>query len=405
VRLAAFQKAAAALPPAAVFQVSYACGLGIVRDLGARHGVPVLALDADPDAIGLRSRYAAGAVCPDPLADEEAFVTWLETLGRRLPRRAVVFPSHDEYIWPLSRHAARLEPWYVVPFSRWDAMQRVHDKRAQMQAAWRAGVDTPRTVFVNSGAELEAAASEIRFPAVLKPVESLAFKLRFHRHILDAATPADLQRIYDKVDDLGVLMLQERIPGGEHELWTVGSYLDAGSRPLAVFTGHKLRQYPHAGGSCLAGVSRWNQGLADAGLRLLQELRFHGVSQVEFKRDPRDGRFCLMEVNARHWKWHSLAAACGVNLSFAAYNDAVGRPYVTPRQIDGVKWIVVNKDVPLALLEVAKHERGPVEYVRSLRGTRVDGLHSLADPVPGLLNACTVAKQVATRAPRARADV
>jgi D-aspartate ligase len=403
-RFGAFQKAAAALPPAAVFQVSYSCGLDIVRDLG-RHGVPVLALDADPAAIGLRSRYAAGMVCPSPLDDEEAFLTWMETLGPRLPQRAVVFPSHDEYIWPLSRHAERLEPWYIVPFSRWDAMQRVYDKRAQMEAAARAGVDMPRTAFVSSAAELQAAAAEIPFPAVLKPVESLAFKLRFHRHILDVETPADLQRIYDKVDDLGVLMLQERIPGGEHELWTVGSYLDAGSRPLAVFTGHKLRQYPHAGGSCLAGVSRWDGDLADAGLRLLRELRFHGVSQVEFKRDPRDGRFCLMEVNARHWKWHGLAAACGVNLSLAAYSDAVGRPYVAPRQLDGVKWIVVNKDVPLALLEIAKRERDPLEYVRSLRGTRVDGLHSLADPVPGLLNACTVARQIATRSPRARADV
>jgi len=404
VKYASFLRAAAAKPPAAVFQVSYSCGLDVVRDLG-RHGVPMLALDPDPAAIGLRSRYAAGRVCPSPLADEEAFVAWLETIGRQLPQRAVVFPSHDEFIWPLSRHAERLEPWFVVPFSRWDVMSKVHDKRAQMEAAWRAGVDTPKTVFVSSGAELQAAAGEIRFPAVLKPVESLAFKLRFHRHILDVETPEDLQRIYDKVDDLGVLILQERIPGGEEELWTVGSYLDAGSRPLAVFTGHKLRQYPHAGGSCLAGVSRWDEKLAEAALRLLQELHFHGVSQVEFKRDPRDGRFCLMEINARHWKWHGLAARCGVNLSFAAYRDAVGDPYIAPRQQDGVKWIVANKDIPLALLEIAKRQRSGPAYVRSLRGTRMDGLHALDDPLPGLLNAGTVIKQVVTRAPRARADV
>jgi predicted ATP-grasp superfamily ATP-dependent carboligase len=404
VKYSAFLRAAAALPPAAVFQVSYSCGLDILRDLG-RHGVPMLALDPDPKAIGLRSRYAAGRVCPSPLEDEEAFLTWMETIGPSLPQRAVVFPSHDEFIWPLSRHAGRLEPWFIVPFSRWDVMSKVHDKRAQMEAAWRAGVDTPKTVFVSSGAELQAAAGEIRFPAVLKPVESLAFKLRFHRHILDVETPEELTRIYDKVDDLGVLMLQERIPGGEDELWTVGSYLDAGSRPLAVFTGHKLRQYPHAGGSCLAGVSHWDERLADAALRLLRELHFHGVSQVEFKRDPRDGRYCLMEINARHWKWHGLAARCGVNLSLAAYRDAIGDPYIAPHQRDGVKWIVANKDVPLALLEIAKRQRSAPEYVRSLRGTRMDGLHALDDPLPGLLNASTVVRQVVTRAPRARADV
>ena len=64
--------------------------------------------------------YAAGHGLPRPAEDEEAFVLFLEDLGRRLPRRRVVFPTHDEYIWPLSRHAERLEPWYLIPFSRWE---------------------------------------------------------------------------------------------------------------------------------------------------------------------------------------------------------------------------------------------------------------------------------------------
>ena len=403
-RFERFLERAAAVHPAIVLQVSYACGLDIIRDLG-RHGVPVAAMDPDPGALGLRSRYAAGLVCPDPLDDEEAFLVFLEEFGRSLPQPAVVFPSHDEYIWPLSRHAKRLEPSFIVPFSRWEVMRRVHDKRAQLEAAWSSGVDTPKTVFVESGEELAAAADEVRFPAVLKPVDSLAFKRRFRRHIIDVDSPAELRRVYDKVDDLGLLMLQERVPGGEDELWTVGSYLDAQSRPLAVFCGHKLRQYPHSGGSCLAGVSAWEQPLVDAALRLLRQLRFHGVSQVEFKRDPRDGRFCLMEVNARHWKWHGLATASGVNLSLAAYRDATREPYLAPRQTDGVKWIVANKDVPLAILEIARRERSAKEYLRSLRGTRMDGLHSLTDPVPGAVNAYRVARQAVTRQPRARADV
>jgi len=403
-RFERFLERAAAVHPAIVLQVSYACGLDIIRDLG-RHGVPVAAMDPDPGALGLRSRYAAGLVCPDPLDDEEAFLVFLEEFGRSLPQPAVVFPSHDEYIWPLSRHAKRLEPSFIVPFSRWEIMRRVHDKRAQLEAAWSSGVDTPKTVFVESGEELAAAADEVRFPAVLKPVDSLAFKRRFRRHIIDVDSPAELRRVYDKVDDLGLLMLQERVPGGEDELWTVGSYLDAQSRPLAVFCGHKLRQYPHSGGSCLAGVSAWEQPLVDAALRLLRQLRFHGVSQVEFKRDPRDGRFCLMEVNARHWKWHGLATASGVNLSLAAYRDATREPYLAPRQTDGVKWIVANKDVPLAILEIARRERSAKEYLRSLRGTRMDGLHSLTDPLPGAVNAYRVARQAVTRQPRARADV
>ena len=164
-----------------------------------------------------------------------------------------------------------------------------------------------------------------------------------------------------------------------------------------MFTGHKLRQYPHAGGSCLAGVSRWDDDLADAGLRLLQELRFHGVSQVEFKRDPRDGRYCLMEVNARHWKWHGLAAACGVNLSLAAYSDAIGQP-LRGAAPDGRRQVDRGEQGRAAGAARDRERRARRRRVRrSLRGTRIDGLHSLRDPVPGLLNALDGRAQVVTR--------
>ena len=67
-------------------------------------------------------------------------------------------------------------------------MQRLHDKRAQLEAAWKVGVDTPKTVFVDSHDDLERGADEIGFPAIFKPVESLAFKTRFRRHVLEIET-------------------------------------------------------------------------------------------------------------------------------------------------------------------------------------------------------------------------
>lgn len=403
-RVDRFLKRAALRPPAVVLEVSYACGLGVLRDLG-RHGVPLLGLDAAPDALGFSSRYAAGMVCPDPRADEEALVAFLEALGRRLPQPAVVFPTHDEFIWPLSRHAARLERWYRIPFSRWDVMQRLHDKGAQLEAAWRAGVDTPRTAFIEGRGDLEPALAAVPLPAVLKPVDSLAFKERFHTHLIDIPGPERLEEVWPEVDDLGTLMLQERIPGDDDELHTVGSYLDAGSRPLAVFTGHKIRQHPAGAGSCRLAISRWDPELAELGLRLLRELGYHGVSQVEFKRDPRDGRFRLMEINARHWMWHSLATACGVNISLAAYMDAIGRPFLAPRQIDGPKWVVSTKDVPLSARELLRREQSLRGWLGSLRGVRVDGVLALKDPLPGLRNCGRVTRQIVTRRPSSRLEI
>jgi len=391
-----FLKAAEQRHPALVLQVSWANGLDIIRDLAAA-GVPLLAVDANPRALGLHSRLAAGMVCPDPREDEEAFVVFLEQLGPRLPRRAVLFPTHDQYIWPISRHAKRLEPWYIIPFSRWETMRRLHDKREQLETARRVGVDIPKTVFVDDDDDLARGADEIGFPAIFKPVESLAFKVRFRRHVLEIASRDELLRVYDKVRDCGTLMLQDIVPGGDEELYTLGSYLDAQSRPLAQFTGHKLRQHPPRFGHVSMAVSLWVPELAEAGLRLLHELGYHGVSQVELKRDPRDGRYRLMEVNARHWMWHSLATACGVNLSLAAYRDAIGDPYVARRQNDGLKWVVSLTDARDAFSRWRKGDEKLIPWLKSYQGVKVDGLFSLKDPLPGALLTARQLRTIVTR--------
>jgi D-aspartate ligase len=388
-------------PPAVVLQSSFANGLGVIRDLG-REGVPVLAADPNRRALGFMSRYAAGVVVPDPADDEEEFVAGLEALGRELPQRPVVFPTHDEYVWAVSRHAERLEPLFRIPFARWETMRWVADKEEQLRAAWRAGVDTPATQFVRDAADLEEAASHTTFPAIFKPVASLAFKRRFGRPVLVIPSRDELIEVYRRVDDCGTLMLQEIVPGGDDELYTVGSYLDAQSHPLAVFTGRKLRQHPRTFGTSRFAESVWLPDLADAAVRLLAALRFHGVSQVEFKRDPRDGRYKLMEVNARHWLWHTLATRCGVNLSLAAYRDAVGEPSVSPPQSDGARWILTLKDTADSLLEIRRGELTARSWLGSLGATRVDGVFALDDPLPGLVNTAHWSRLVWRRLRRRR---
>ena len=395
-----FLDRASSVAPAIVLQASYANGLGIIRDLG-RLGVPVLACDSNPRALGFRSRYAAARLLADPALGEEAFLRDLEALGHQLPQPGVLFPTHDEYIWPVARHADRLRTWFHIPFSGWETMQRLADKEEQLRAAWRSGVATPRTVFIKT--ERDVTSPEVAsfiFPAIFKPAESLAFKRRFKRPVLEIATREALPTVYARVADCGTLMLQEIIPGGDDELYTVGSYLDAQSQPLALFTGRKLRQHPRQFGTARFAESLWLPDLADAAVRLLTELRFHGVSQVEFKRDPRDGRFKLMEVNARHWLWHALATASGVNLSWIAYRDALAQPVRAPQQRDGQRWILTVKDLLASTKEIAHGELSARQWLTSLRGTRVDGVLAVDDPLPGAEAVWRVSRVIARRAGR-----
>ncbi len=137
-------------------------------------------------------------------------------------------------------------------------------------------------------------------------------------------------------------MVQELVPGGDEELYSLGSYLREDGEPLGLFSGRKLEQVPPLVGTCRVGEAVWVQEVVDAGLRFLRALGYHGISQVEFKRDPRDGRFKLMEINPRLWQWHGLAAACGVDIPLIAYRDLTGES-VAPASMNGSgkRWAII----------------------------------------------------------------
>ena len=131
----------------------------------------------------------------------------------------------------------------------------------------------------------------------------------------------------------------------------------------------------------------WVEDVAQAGQRLLSELSYHGLSQTEFKRDPRDGRLKLMEINARHWLYHPLATVSGVNLSHIAYSDALGRPFVGPRQKDGVRWLDSWHDGRDSLIELRRGDMRVRPWIASFRNVRVDAVCALDDPGPAAVSA------------------
>jgi D-aspartate ligase len=383
IRDPAVQRRLAATVPAVVVPAFDAVGLGIIRDLG-RRGVPVVAIDSEPASLGFASRYAIPAVCRDPRYDEEGLLEDMERIGAALPQRAVLFPAFDDHVWVFSRHAERLSKYYILPFSRWEAMRRLADKQGQMNAARAAGIDTPQTYFVHGPGDLTAAAREVPFPALFKPLRPQEMRRRFGVKVMLAETPDQLAAVYEKAKECGPLMLQEIVPGEDDDLYTMGAYQDASAQPLGVFVGRKVRQHPPLFGDARMAESCWADDVADAGLRLLAELNYHGVSGTEFKRDSRDGRLKLMEVNARHWLYHPLATASGVDLSHLAYSDAVGNPVRAPRQTDGVRWLDFDRDARDSLLEVRRGQQSLGAWFSSFRNVRVDAIWALDDPVPAL---------------------
>jgi predicted ATP-grasp superfamily ATP-dependent carboligase len=370
--------------------------LGVVRDLG-RERVPVLAMSPDRRNSACRSRYCSCLPCADPHYDEEQFVADLEAAGARLPRRGVLFPADDDFGVAVSRHKTRLEKSFIVPVLPWERMQAMADKELQTRLAWRAGVETPITAFIHGPDDLAAAARAVPFPAVLKSAVPMALLRHMGLKVVVIEDRERLEESYGRLRSCGPFLLQEIVPGGDEQIYIAGGYHDAQSRCLALFTGRKLRQHPRGFGVARLCETRWEPEMAELAERMLAEAHYQGISDVEFKRDPRDGRFKFMEINARPGFLTALATAAGVNLSYVAFRDAIGRPLPECRQRDGVRWIDVLRDGPDSVREMRRGELNLREWLAPLVGVRADAYLSLRDPWPGLHEVRPVAGRLVKR--------
>ena len=376
-------------PPAALVMNMHITGLAVARSLG-RAGVPVVGLDDERGGLGQSSRHLAGlGLVPGPTVDDgRALADHLAGLGPSFAERPVLVPTNDDWVLALARHRDRLEEHYRYPFAPYHVVQRALSKTALYRACEELGVAIPRSWYLDERPPAEVAA-EVPYPCVLKPDDSRGFYNAFRAKVFVVRDPQDFLRRYQDAAAAGLtLVAQEWVdtdPGG---FWSVASYLSPDGTPRGVFTGRKLEQWPpDFGTSCLADA-RWDGAIANAGVKVLQELGYSGISEIEFVQDAATGRQLLLDVNTRAWKWVGLPIASGVDLPLLAYRDAVGQPFDSGPQRDGVRWTFLRDYLPLVKARAATVPEAQVtkdEWTALLAGRPsdlVDAVHDPDDPEP-----------------------
>jgi D-aspartate ligase len=378
----------ASVPPALVMN-THITGLAVARSLG-RAGVPVVGLDDERGGLGQHSRHLAGlGLVPGPTVDDgRALADHLAALGPSFPERPVLVPTNDDWVLALARHRAQLEPHYRYSFGSYDVVQRALGKSSLYRACESLDVAIPRTWYLDEQTP-EQVAAQVRYPCVLKPDDSRGFYTAFRAKVFVVQDAADFVARCAEAAAVGLsLVAQEWVetrPGG---FWSVASYLSPDGTPRGVFTGRKLEQWPpDFGTSCLADA-RWDGDIADAGVLVLQALAYSGISEIEFVEDAATGQRLLLDVNTRAWKWVGLPVAAGVDLPLLAYRDAVGDPYDSGPQRDGIRWTFLRDYLPLVrsgAATVPEEQITKAEWTALLAGRPsdlVDAVHDPDDPEP-----------------------
>jgi D-aspartate ligase len=374
----------AATVPVVVVGLDCVTGLQTAR-IFARRGIPVIGLAANPGHPCCRTRCVTRVVGAE--AAGAGLIDALAELGGELGSRAVLVPCTDLSVLEISRHRQALGAWYHLALPDEEVVEMLVDKARFAAFARERGLPIPTTFVLRTGADVEAAAGAIRFPAILKPtVKTPAWSGEAGAKAFRVNGPDELARLFERCSPWAdSLIVQEWIPGGDGEQFTCNCYFDEAGEPLVTFTTRKVRQWPPFGGeACLSEESR-NEAVERETVRLYRAVRHHGLGYLEMKRDPRTGAHLIVEPNVGRPTGRSASAeAAGVELLMTMYCELLGRPLPAAREQRylGTKWIHLRRDLQSALFRWWRGELTVREWVRSLRGPLVEPLFSWRDPVP-----------------------
>lgn len=371
-------------PYAIVIGLDSMQGLQTARILAERKA-PVIAVASNPDYYACYTRTSEHILFVDTGSEE--LVEMLEVLGPKLEHKAVLYACHDKSVRVISRYRQRLSPWFHIILPDHNTVEMLMDKVSFYTYAQKEGFPIPRTYFLYSRGDAEAAARELSYPCVLKPpYRPREWTKRTKQKAFKAASKENLLALYEHYHRWSeVLIAQEWIEGPVTNLYSCNCYFDTAGRPVATFVARKIRQWPPLTGQSCLGEECREEFVLNETLRLFCSLDYRGLGYLEIKKDARSGRYFIVEPNVgRPTGRSAIAEAGGVELLYSMYCDALGRPLPAnlEQKYEGVKWIHLLRDIQSSFYYWGNGELTLMEWWKSIKGRKVDAVFDRNDPLP-----------------------
>lgn len=364
-----------------------ALGLGVVRSLG-RSGVKVVGFSTYPWAAGMSSKYCRALVCPIQDEKPQEALDLIVDEGKKLDEKGILYPCTDRFVLLVSRHRKVLSEYFKFMIPSEEVVEGVVNKRRTYEWAEKIGVDYPETFYPRDWSELEEIRDRITYPVFVKPYYSHLLFKKFHRKGFVVKNYQELAEAYKLIFPSGVdTMVQKVVEGPDWNMVCVCTYIGREGKPMGVFVHQKLRQLPKGFGLGTLSRTIHNDELASIGLKFYKGVGYRGIGEIEFKKDDKDGKFKLIELNARPWLQNVQATRAGINFPLIQYMDLLEKdvgPIGDYR--DGVRWVEMMNDIKSYMQYRETGSLSFRDWMRSWLGADCHAHFAWDDLRPGLVS-------------------
>ena len=366
--------------------------VAVARNLG-RSGVRVAASGL-PGCRSMNSKYTRQSF-PVPEGNTASHY-WRKLLledQKDALKGSILFAFCDESLAFIEANHQALSEHYVVEEFVPELRRIMLDKQATLELARKVDVPTPNYWEIKSDLDVLNIRDEIKFPVMVKPLDSYAFIHEFGTKLF--IVEDSFEEVAEKValarsrgQDV---MVVEMIPGPDDLLTSYYTYRTADGVCLYDYTKSVIRRWPmNKGGGCFH-QSEWLPETAELGRLLFESIGWQGIGNVEFKRDTRDGQLKIIEVNARFTAAHRLVTESGAPIDMIIYCHLTGQPVPEFKAYSQKLRLWYPLRDFMAFREQSKLGLlGPVSWTRTVFAQKfILPYFSLSDPMPTLAETWT----------------
>lgn len=357
-------------------------GLAVARSLGQRN-IPVYILE-DQLSVSQWSRYVSCVIRVGDIRGERATVDAVMEVGHRFGLKGwVLYPTRDEHVGAFSRFRKELSEFFRVTTPEWETTKWVWDKKNSYDLAEKLGIPVPKTWTVRDSGELQALYRYL--PLAIKPAVKERFFYATGAKAWRANTPEELNHFFNRASlqiSAPEILIQEIILGDGRQQYSFCAFCRNG-RVHSSLAARRLRQHPREFGRAATYVETLEMPIIEElSERFLKHIDYSGLVEIEFKHDARDGKYKLIDVNARTWGFVSIGLSAGVDFPYLLFADQLDLPIEQSRGRSEVGWLRLITDVPTALSDLVGGHLSLRAYFSSLVNMRVESVFAKGDPLP-----------------------
>lgn len=300
----------------------YLHALGIIRYLGIKN-IEVHVISFTSPNIGFCSKFCKKRII-SPVSPylEKDYISFVERILNK-ERYDVLIPVGFQTTKIFAKYRSQIQNLVGLELASYDSIIKAMDKSQTNELAEKLGILYPKTIYPEKFNEIEDLSHQLDYPVVIKgryeagkqvishPRNSKEFILNYYELCKE-----------NNFKEGSLPMVQENIGEGGNECLAA---LYQKGKPKRLLVYKARRCFPIKGGSSSSAITFYDEEIIEKGKKLLDALKWHGMADVEFKRDRTSNELKLMEINPKLYATVEVAMRAGMNFPYYLCQMAKGQ--------------------------------------------------------------------------------